>query len=111
MALYLFMQRWANQFKATIPMTFMPELWPGMILALPEFNFQAYIQEVVHTFQFGKGGYFTTNATVVAPARTTPGSPESRTDVFGLLPLGGKRFTTPVDNTPAAIVKGGAKAQ
>lgn len=111
MALYLFMQRWANQFKANIPMTFMPELWPGMILALPEFNFQAYIQEVVHNFQFGKGGYFTTNAMVCAPARTTPGSPESRTDVFGLLPLGGKRFTTPVDNRNTVFDKGRARAQ
>jgi cell wall-associated NlpC family hydrolase len=48
MALYLFMQNWANQFRATVPMTFMPELWPGMLLRLPEFNFQAYITEVTH---------------------------------------------------------------
>lgn len=100
MALYLFMQRWANQFKADIPMTFMPELWPGMIATLPEFNFQAYVSEVVHTFQFGKGGYFKTNALVCAPARTNAGSPESKTDIFGLLPLGGKRYTTPPAPAP-----------
>jgi cell wall-associated NlpC family hydrolase len=100
MALYLFMQRWANQFKADIPLTFMPELWPGMILALPEFNFQAYVTEVVHTFQFGSDGFFRTDVQVCAPARTTPGAPDSRTDVFGLLPLGGKRYTTPPAAAP-----------
>lgn len=95
MALYLFMQRWANQFKAEVPMTFMPELYPGMILSLDEFGFQAYITEVTHSFQYGKGGYFRTDAQVVAPARTTAGNPDDKTTVFGLLPLGGKRYTSP----------------
>jgi hypothetical protein len=90
MALYLFMQHWANQFQAQVPMTFMPELWPGMLLRLPEYNFQAYITEVTHSFQFGKGGFFLTDAKVVAPARLT-----DRTDLFGLLPLGGKRYVNP----------------
>jgi cell wall-associated NlpC family hydrolase len=90
MALYLFMQNWANQFRATVPMTFMPELWPGMLLRLPEFNFQAYITEVTHSFQFGRGGFFLTDAQVVAPARLT-----NRTDMFGLLPLGGKKHVDP----------------
>lgn len=87
MALYLFMQRWANQFRANVPMTFMPELWPGMLLRLPEFGFQAYIKEVQHTFQFGQGGGFKTQAAIVAPARTTG----SKTDILGMLPLGGPR--------------------
>jgi cell wall-associated NlpC family hydrolase len=84
MALYLFMQRWANQFRADVPMTFMPELWPGMLLVLPEFQFQAYILEVNHTFQFGPGGGFSTRAKICAPARTS-----KKTDIFGLLPLAG----------------------
>jgi hypothetical protein len=84
MALYLFLQRWANQFRADIPMTFMPELWPGMLLVLPEFEFQAYILEVQHQFQFGPGGGFHTSAKICAPARTN-----KETDVFGLLPLSG----------------------
>lgn len=86
MALYLFMQHWANQFQCNVPMTFMPELWPGMLLTLPTYGFQAYIQSVTHTFQFGPGGGFYTTAQVCAPARTTGGS---RTDVFGMLPLAG----------------------
>jgi hypothetical protein len=84
MALYLFMQRWANQFRADVPLTFMPELWPGMLLVLPEYQFQAYILEVAHSFQFGKGGGFTTQAKICAPARTS-----QKTDIFGLLPLSG----------------------
>lgn len=88
MALYLFMRRWADQFSASVPMTFMPELWPGMILRLPEFNFQAYVSQVHHSFQFGKGGYFRTDAAISAPARIT----QKDNDVFGLLPLGGKKY-------------------
>jgi hypothetical protein len=88
MALFLFMQRWAGQFSASVPMTFMPELWPGMILRLPEFNFQAYINQVRHSFQFGKGGYFRTDAAISAPARIA----QKENDVFGLLPLGGKKY-------------------
>jgi hypothetical protein len=88
MALYLFMQRWANQFRAEVPMTFMPELWPGMLLVLPDFQFQAYILEVSHSFKFGKGGGFTTTAKICAPARTS-----QKTDIFGLLPLSGSART------------------
>jgi hypothetical protein len=93
MALYLFMQSWANQFRASVPLTFMPELWPGMLLRLPEFNFQAYVNEVTHSFQFGKGGFFLTDVNVVAPARLT-----NRTDMFGLLPLGGTRHVDPKES-------------
>jgi cell wall-associated NlpC family hydrolase len=98
MALYLFMQRWANQFQANVPMTFMPELWPGMILRLSEFNFQAYITEVEHTFQFGPDGGFQTNAQICAPARI-----DDQTSMFGLLPLGGQVYAKPVNpNKPIA---------
>jgi hypothetical protein len=108
MALFLFMRRWADQFQADVPMTFMPELWPGMILRLPEFNFQAYVTEVHHQIQFGPDGYFRTYAKINAPARIT----QQQNDVFGLLPLGGKKYptytplATPVNNGPAHPVKG-----
>lgn len=90
MALFLFMRRWADQFQAEVPMAFMPELWPGMILRLPEFNFQAYVTEVRHTFQFGESGGFRTYAKIVAPSRIS----QKENDVFGLLPLGGKKYPT-----------------
>ncbi len=88
MALFLFMRKWANQFSASIPMTWMPEAWPGMIVRLPEFNFQAYITQVEHSFQMGKDGFFRTSVSVVAPSRIT----QQENDVFGLLPLGGKKY-------------------
>lgn len=88
LALFLFMRKWADQFKASIPLTWMPELWPGMILRLSEFNFQAYITEVNHSFQLGKDGYFRTSVNVCAPSRIE----QKENDVFGLLPLGGKRY-------------------
>jgi hypothetical protein len=88
LALFLFMRKWADQFSASIPLTFMPELWPGMILRLPEFNFQAYVLGVQHTFQMGENGSFRTSVDVCAPSRIT----QKQNDVFGLLPLGGKRY-------------------
>jgi hypothetical protein len=102
LALFLFMRKWADQFSATIPMTWMPELWPGMILRLPEFNFQAYITEVSHSFKLGEDGYFRTSASVCAPSRIS----QKAQDVFGLLPLGGKRYNVvrqdvePANKTP-----------
>jgi cell wall-associated NlpC family hydrolase len=90
MALFLFMRRWADQFQAEVPMTFMPELWPGMILRLPEFNFQAYVVEVRHVVQYGENGGFRTFAKIIAPSRIS----QKENDVFGLLPLGGKKYPT-----------------
>lgn len=84
MALWNFMFYWSAQFSTQIPMTFMPELFPGMILKIPEYDFQCYVQSVQHSGSFGENGQFTTTATVIAPARTS-----SKTDLFGLLPLGG----------------------
>lgn len=89
MALYLFMQKWADQFTATIPVTFMPELWPGMIVQIPAFGFQAYVKNVTHNFSYGPGGSFTTQIEVCAPARM---GDENKMSVFGLLPAGGKKY-------------------
>lgn len=69
MALFLFMRQWAYQFNANIEMTFMPELWPGMLLQVKEFAFQAYVTTVTHSFRFGEGGGFTTTVNIASPAR------------------------------------------
>lgn len=74
-ALYLFMQQWAYQYNANIPMTFMPELWPGMLIQMPFFNFQAYVNEVTHTWSFGPQGSFTTSVNIAAPARLNSKDP------------------------------------
>jgi len=73
-ALWNFMFYWASQFTATIPMTFMPEIYPGMLIRIPQLNFQAYVVEVEHSGSYGQGGKFTTNAKVVAPARLNANS-------------------------------------
>lgn len=87
MALYLFMQRWAGQFTARVPLTFMPELFPGMLLQIPAFGFQAYVQGVTHVGNYGQGGGFTTMVDICAPS--VIGS-KSKNTLLRLLPRGGK---------------------
>jgi cell wall-associated NlpC family hydrolase len=43
-ALYRFQYNWATQFAAQVPICFMPELYPGMIMKIPSQGFQAYVQ-------------------------------------------------------------------
>jgi hypothetical protein len=57
---------WARQFVSQLRLTFMPELFPGGIIALPDHGLQFYVEEVEHTFDY-EGG-FTTQAVVSAPA-------------------------------------------
>lgn len=83
MALYLFMRHWSAQWKARIGTTWMPELFPGMLIQLPTFKFQAYVRGVSHTFDFDSG--FTTSIDVTAPSTL------SADGGFYGLPLAGKR--------------------
>jgi hypothetical protein len=83
-ALYLFMSNWSRQWMARIPITFMPELYPGMLLQIPAFQFQAYVEAVRHGFSFEEGGGgFRTDVTVssftkMGTKRAFPGlTPES----------------------------------
>jgi hypothetical protein len=78
-----------------VPMTFMPELFPGMLLRIPSYGFQAYVQ-----------GSPTPSSS--APAAASPPRRHlraeqhwlgHRTDLLALLPLGGrKRMTQAVKN-------------
>jgi cell wall-associated NlpC family hydrolase len=68
-SMYYFMRQWAYQYNADVPLTFMPELFPGMLLQIPAFSFQGYVNQVVHEFQFGDDGYFNTSVNISAPAR------------------------------------------
>lgn len=69
LALFMFMQNWTAQFNANIDITFMPELFPGMLIQFPAYNFQAYVAQVDHTIAFGPGGGFKTRINITAPAR------------------------------------------
>lgn len=66
-ALSVFQRSWASQFSSSVNLTFMPEVFPGMLLRLPTYKFQAYVAGVDHDFDFETGG-FTTSVTVMAPS-------------------------------------------
>jgi hypothetical protein len=87
-AIYMFMRAWAYQYNADIPLTFMPELYPGMLIQIPKFDFQAYVTTVTHTFRFGKGGGFGTTVNISSPARL-PKKAGDRDGVLIGLPLAG----------------------
>jgi cell wall-associated NlpC family hydrolase len=61
-----FMLNWASQWSAPLPLTFMPELWPGMLAVLPTYGVQGYVQEVEHTFDLRSDAGFSTRASCVA---------------------------------------------
>lgn len=73
-AVFLFMENWANMFSASINLTFMPELYPGMLIEVPSFNLRMYVKQVSHQWDFGGGG-FTTSITATAPSRLDGGGP------------------------------------
>jgi hypothetical protein len=85
-ALFLFMRQWAYQYNADIPVTFMPEMWPGMLVQVPEFDFQAYVTTVTHQFSFGPEGGFSTTINIAAPARLSGGASKG---LIGLPVAGG----------------------
>jgi hypothetical protein len=66
-----FMLLWSQQFLTTFTFTFMPELYPGGIVAFPNHGIQCYVAEVNHNFDFETG--FTTEANLMAPA-SLPGA-------------------------------------
>lgn len=72
-AVYLFQMNWASQFGANVPLVFMPELYPGMIMQIASKNFQVYVSSVTHTWNLAEGGGFTTSAVVTAPSVTGGG--------------------------------------
>lgn len=73
-AMYYFMRQWTYQYNANVPLTFMPELWPGMLIQVPEYNFQAYVTAVTHSGQMGEGGGHQTMVNIAAPARLPDGT-------------------------------------
>jgi cell wall-associated NlpC family hydrolase len=87
-ALFLFQRQWAYQYNADIPLTFMPELWPGMLIKIPAFDFQAYVTTVTHSFSFGENGGFSTSVNIAAPARL-PTGPKDKSGVLIGLPVAG----------------------
>jgi cell wall-associated NlpC family hydrolase len=99
-ALFLFQRQWAYQYNADVPMTFMPELWPGMLIQVPAFGFQAYCTTVTHSFQMGQGGFFNTTVNIAAPARLPGSDGDSNGRLIGLPLAGGLGSAPNIGPTP-----------
>mgnify|MGYP000920300325 CR=1 FL=1 len=68
MAVHLFKASWARQFTANTSISFMPELYPGMIAKIPSQGLQVYVEQVSHSWDFRQGGGFDTRIQVSSPA-------------------------------------------
>lgn len=53
-----FCMLWSKQFTAEFKFTYMPELFPGGLIALPEHGIQLFIEGVSHEFDY-ENGFFT----------------------------------------------------
>lgn len=56
---------WSKQFLTQFELTYMPELFPGGLVALPEHGLQLFVEEVTHEFDYENG--FKTVASFSAP--------------------------------------------
>lgn len=65
-AVHMFMQNWSQQYSGRIQMSFMPEIYPGMIAAFPHWGVQAYVRGVTHTVDMEGGGGFQTQTELTA---------------------------------------------
>ena len=70
-----FCLKWSEQFKTQFEFTFMPELFPGGIVAFPEHGLQCYVASVTHNCSYENG--FTTSAELMAPAAYKNGTGEA----------------------------------
>lgn len=72
---------WSQQFLTTFEFTFMPELFPGGIVAFEDHGLQCYIEEVVHECNYESG--FTTRANLSSPAalKDKAGNTSGRTNL------------------------------
>jgi hypothetical protein len=67
-ALFLFMKSWASMTQVQLNLTFMPELYPGMRIRLPDAdNLELYIESVSH--QGSTKSTYTTTISGIAPTR------------------------------------------
>jgi len=69
--LFVFMKQWTMQYQSPVELTFMPELYPGMRIALPESErhspLEVYVESVSHSGS--RTGGYSTSVTVSCPVR------------------------------------------
>ena len=66
-ALQEFLYLWSQQYATNVTLTFMPELYPGMLIEIADHGLQVYVQSVSQSCS--RDGGFTTNAVVTSPTR------------------------------------------
>jgi cell wall-associated NlpC family hydrolase len=93
-AIQKFQENWANQFSTDVKITFMPELWPGMLLAVDDLQFQCYITEVNHSWNMSDNGGFETTVSVCAPSALADSSLVNGTGGLIGLAVGGPATAT-----------------
>jgi hypothetical protein len=69
MAYQKFQEQWSKQFLTTMAFTFMPEVYPGGLIAFPDQDLQCFVESVSHIFDY-EGGFQTT-ANLTSPATLT----------------------------------------
>ena len=94
-----FTRAWAAQFSTTVPMTFMPELFPGMLMRIPSFKVQMYVTQVTHSWNYEEGAGFSTDVSTMAVSATDGSG-------FYLFPKGGDVVSRPGAGTPGPASSG-----
>lgn len=97
-AYHTFIQKWAEQFISRAEFTFMPELFPGMIVEIDnprDVNITFYVQDVTHNFSFESG--FTTTANLIAPGIARE-SRSKNTMTYGMIPVNLPEGVAPAKN-------------
>jgi len=69
-AIQTFYYLWSTQYNTQARFTFLPELYPGMIIKLPEHNLQFFVQAVTHSGS--RDGGFSTDAVLTCPSLIDP---------------------------------------
>lgn len=113
-AYHTFIQKWSEQFISTAEFTFMPELFPGMIIEIPSYQESPdplggvtfYVQDVTHNCSYENG--FSTTATLVAPGYSQYGDDDTRSPL-GMVPVRvpGDAFREPIKYKIKPKVSGG----
>lgn len=68
-AVDLFRRNWAAQFTCSIKTSFLPEIFPGMILQIPAYGIQFYVRSISHSWNLSDGGSgFSTAVNTGAPS-------------------------------------------
>ena len=67
-ACHEFQRNWAQQYTSQIELTFVPEVFPGMLLCIPEYGIQGYVVETTDSFSMSGGGFTVSYKTTVSCA-------------------------------------------